>query len=38
MITGKVRQTVYDLPEQNHTYGKKVKDDPDPIKYVVNGW
>lgn len=35
---GKVRQTVYDLPGESHAYGKKVQDDPEPIKYVVNGW
>jgi len=35
---GKVKQTIYDLPGQNHAYGKKVKDDPEPIKHVVNGW
>lgn len=35
---GKVRQTIYDLPGEHHTYGKKVVDDPEPIKYVVNGW
>ena len=35
---GKVRQTTYDLPGDKHTYGKKVVDDPEPIKYVVNGW
>jgi dTDP-4-dehydrorhamnose 3,5-epimerase-like enzyme len=25
---GKVRQTTYDLPEDKHTYGKKIIDDP----------
>lgn len=38
MYVGKVRETIYDLPAENHAYGKKVKDDPEPIKYVVNGW
>lgn len=40
-----MRQTTYDLPEQSHTYGKKVVDDPEPIKtgtdfltVVVNSW
>jgi hypothetical protein len=33
-----VKQTVYDLPGDTHAYGKKVVDDPEPIKYVVNGW
>lgn len=28
-----MRQTVYDLPHESHTYGKKVVDDPEPIKY-----
>lgn len=35
---GKVKQTTYDLPGDHHTYGKKIVDDPEPIKYVVNGW
>lgn len=29
---GKVRETTYDLPGANHSYGKKVIDDPEPIK------
>ena len=35
---GKVKLTTFDLPPNNHTYGKKVLDDPEPFKYVVNGW
>ena len=27
--------TVYDLPGDKHTYGKKVTDDPEPIKYGI---
>ena len=44
-MVGKVKQTVYDLPGESHTYGKKVNDDPEPVKHgistsysVVNGW
>ena len=44
-MVGKVKQTVYDLPQESHTYGKKVVDDPEPVKHgtwpfytVVNGW
>jgi hypothetical protein len=33
---GKVKLSVYDLPNQKHTYGKKVVDDPEPIKYGIN--
>jgi hypothetical protein len=28
-----VKPSIYDLPEKNHTYGKKVQDDPEPVKY-----
>lgn len=28
IILGKVKMTTYDLPSENHTYGKKVVDDP----------
>lgn len=26
------------MPGEKHAYGKKVVDDPEPIKYVVHGW
>ena len=32
-IEGKGKPSVYDLPSNNHTYGKKVVDDPEPVKY-----
>ena len=32
LTLGQVRQTTYDLPTEGHTYGKKVKDDPEPVK------
>ena len=35
---GKVKLTTFDLPPNNHTYGKKIVDDLEPVKYVVNGW
>lgn len=30
---GKTKLSIYDLPAENHTYGKKVVDDPEPMKY-----
>ena len=35
VYAGKVKQTVYDLPGEHHTYGKKVVDDPEPIKHGI---
>ena len=35
LYAGKVKQTVYDLPAEHHTYGKKVVDDPEPIKHGI---
>ena len=34
-MIGKVKQTVYDLPHEQHTYGKKVVDDPEPVKHGI---
>ena len=30
---GKAKPSTFDLPKDNHTYGKKVLDDPEPMKY-----
>ena len=30
---GKVKQTIYDLPPEAHSYGKKVVNDPEPMKH-----
>jgi hypothetical protein len=42
---GKVRQTHYNLPLEEHTYGKKIPADPEPIHHgtpllmsVTNSW
>jgi hypothetical protein len=32
---GKAKPSTYDLPGENHTYGKKVLDDPEPVKYGI---
>lgn len=35
---GKGRRSGYDLPPQNHVYGKMVPPDPEGAGKVVNGW
>jgi hypothetical protein len=32
---GKAKPSNYDLPGENHTYGKKVLDDPEPMKHGI---
>ena len=32
---GKTKPSTFDLPPDSHTYGKKVVDDPEPVKHGI---